>query len=106
MKYRQHRYPTDYLVPLRTPHGPATARVTDCNNGGARLAGVGGLERGDKLRLDILSHYVDAVVLWAQDRQAGIAFRPQLSDRLVDTLRKRTNARSWGQGHSGFREMR
>ncbi len=109
MQYRPHRYPTDYTVTLATAAGSTSANVVDVNRSGARISGPDGLQRGDKLQLDILSNRVDAVVLWARSGQAGIAFRPAITDHLVDLLRKSCDGRNRHQAHRlGYRhaEMR
>jgi len=86
MKYRSHRYPTQFPVQVRTAFGRQNARVVDVNAGGARLAGLRDLQRGDKIQLDVLSQKVSAVVLWANAGNIGVCFRPQLTGRLLDTL--------------------
>ncbi len=109
MQYRPHRYPTDCSVNVSTPDGPHCAHVVDVSRTGARLSGLDGLQRGDKVRIDVLSHKVDAVVLWARSGNAGITFRPAISDHLVDVLRKRVDGRRQHPStHPGFRyaEMR
>ena len=109
MQYRPHRYPTDYAVSISTSAGQGRAHVVDVSRTGARLSGVDGLQRGDKVRLDVLSHKVDAVVLWSRSGHAGITFRPAISDHMVDVLRKRVDGRRQHPStHPGFRyaEMR
>lgn len=109
MKYRPHRYNTQYPIDLSTPAGPQRAKVIDVHNGGARLEGLHDLQRGDKLQLDILSIRVDAVVQWVNGDRAGISFRPQISNDQVDTLRYRRDARNVARHNAiGFRyaEMR
>ena len=108
MLYRPHRYLTDYRVALQTPAGQKTAHILDVNNGGARLTGISGPGRGDKVWLDVLSHHVAAIVLWTKGDQIGISFRPAISDRFLDTIRKRVDPRgSLAVRHFGcFREMR
>ena len=108
MQYRPHRYLTDYSVTLQTPEGRRNANVRDVSNGGARLTGLTGLERGDKVRLDVLSNFVDAVVLWSKGDHVGISFRPAISDRFLDTLRKRVDSRGHYGAHrfGGYPEMR
>ena len=108
MLYRPHRYLTDYRVTLRTPAGQKTAHILDVNNGGACLSGIGGLARGDKVWLDVLSHHIEAIVLWAKGDQIGVSFRPAISDRFLDTIRKRVDPRGGlAVRHFGsFREMR
>ena len=103
MQYRQHRYPTDYPVDVRTPTGSRTGMVTDVNATGAQLVGIPHLRRGDKLSLGLLSHQVNAVVCWAHGDKAGIVFRPQISLDQLDTIRQRRDGRpGWRRGSVGF----
>jgi hypothetical protein len=104
MQYRQHRYPTQFPINVRTPRGPQKGEVIDVNHSGARLTGLTRVNRGDKIQLDILSRHVDAVVLWTTRERVGVMFRPKLSDHQVDTLRQRCSRRVTAQrGHVGFR---
>ncbi|WP_296423953.1 PilZ domain-containing protein [Yoonia sp.] len=108
MHHRQHRYNTQYPIELRTATGPEKAQVVDVNNTGARIEGLCGARRGDKLQLNILSLRVDAVVQWVAGGRAGIVFRPQITNDQVDTLRYRRDGRKTdnrGVGF-GFAEMR
>lgn len=109
MQYRPHRYPTQYPIQVRTTEGAQKGYVLDVNNEGARLQGVGGLRRGDKVRLEVLSHHIEAIVLRVARDQVGIVFRPKLSDNFVDTIRRRQDGRLLG-GHGcvgfGYAEMR
>jgi hypothetical protein len=109
VQYRQHRYPTEFPINLRTPAGPQKVTVSDVNATGARLSGIRDIKRGDKLGMNLLSHHVEAVVRWVYNDRAGIVFRPQISEDQVDTLRHRRDARHvMRRGAIGFRnaEMR
>ena len=89
MKYRTHRYNTEYPIDMRTPVGCQKCKVLDVHNAGARVTGMQHLRRGDKVRMKILSQDINAVVQWVSGMRAGISFRPQISDELVDLLRYR-----------------
>jgi hypothetical protein len=103
MQYRPHRYATQYQITVRTPNGPQRGEVVDVNEDGARLAGLVNLQRGQKIQLDVLSHRIEAVVLWKTRHCAGVQFRPRLSNHQVDTLRHRRDGRSGHQrGQIGF----
>lgn len=103
MKFRTHRFPTQFPIKIGTPYGNRMGHVIDVNNEGARLGGLEGLKRGDKLDLDVLSHRVLAIVQWSAKGKTGIAFRPHITDHQVDTLRQRRGARSTGyRGSVGF----
>ncbi|WP_333714767.1 PilZ domain-containing protein [Yoonia sp.] len=109
MQYRPYRYQTDTTVSVRYQTQSITAQVLDVSRTGARLGDIQGLMRGDRVQVQVLTHFVDAVVVWARGGQMGIIFRPALDDHLVDILRKRCDGRA--QFHSprvGFRaaEMR
>ncbi len=109
MLYRSHRYPTQFPIKVRTPQGPQQGEVVDVSHSGARLTGLMRMKRGDKVQLDILSHRVDAVVLWAAHDRIGVMFRPKLSNHHLDTLRQRCNLRAAprrGQVGFSFAEMR
>lgn len=103
MQYRSHRYPTQFPIRVLTPHGIQQAHVIDVNQSGARLTGLTRLKRRDKIQLDVLSHKVDAVVLWVARNYVGITFRPLLNDHQLDTLRFRRDQRNAHQrGRVGF----
>ena len=103
MKYRSHRHLTQYPVNVHTPNGPQRCEVRDVNHSGARLIGLSNLNRGEKIQLDILSHRVEAIVLWARTDQVGVVFRPHLPDRQLDTLRRLNSGRQVAQrGRVGF----
>lgn len=109
MQYRSHRYQTTYPITLHTRTGTHQAQVIDVNANGARITGVQGSSRGDKIQISILNQRVDGVVRWATHGMIGIVFRPALTDHQVDTLRYRRDARAGhGPGRVGFRftEMR
>jgi hypothetical protein len=92
LQYRPHRYQTDTAVIVRFQTQGITAYVMDVSRTGARLAGLEGLLRGDRVQVQVLSHRIDAVVVWARSGQMGIIFRPALDEHLVDVLRKRCDA--------------
>lgn len=109
MQYRSHRYQTTYPITLHTRMGAQQAQVADVNTTGARIIGVSGLARGDKVQITVLNQRVDGIVRWAAHGTMGIVFRPALTDHQVDTLRYRRDARAHaGPGQVGFRfaEMR
>lgn len=109
MLYRPHRYQTHFPILVRAPNGSQNGYVLDVNCAGARLDGLHGLGRGDKIKLDVLSHWVEAIVRWSVQDQVGIVFRPHITEHQVDTLRHRCNARKHpqrGASRFGFAEMR
>jgi hypothetical protein len=109
MQYRPHRYPTAFPVEIRTPSGPQQGTVVDVNMTGARITGVRGLWRGDRVHFTVLSRQAEGVVAWARQDMIGIIFRPVITDELVDTLRYRRDGRTQaGPGRVGYRfaEMR
>ena len=109
MQYRPYRYPTQFPIQLFTASGNQKAQIIDVHNEGAQLRGPTGASPGDKVQLDVLSHRVDATVKWVMGDKIGIAFRPQISDHLLDTIRQRVDGRAMN-GRSvvgfGFSEMR
>ena len=109
MQYRQHRYPTQFPISLRTPLGVEKATITNVHSAGAQIANAGPVERGDKVSFSVLSMPVNGVVLWASGNRAGVVFRPELTADQLDTLRYRKDTRQvWRRGQVGFRfaEMR
>lgn len=107
MKYRSHRFATQFPVQVCTPIGRQNAQVINVNTGGAQLSGLHDLQRGDKIQLDVLSHHVEAVVLWADEKHAGVCFRPNLSSHLLDTLQRCNTRRAGGYSPSvGFQLAR
>ena len=94
MQYRPHRYPTEFPIDVRTPFGPQRARVMDVNATGAAIRGIEGLERGNKVFLNLLSQNIEGIV------------RPQISDDQLDTLRYRRDSRgAFRPGSIGYRQM-
>lgn len=109
MQHRAHRYRTQYPIELRTPQGNQQAIVADISNNGARFERVRNLQRGGKISFYVLGRLVEGTVLWAVGAQAGVTFRPQINDDILDTLRYRRDARQGAhRGTVGFRftEMR
>lgn len=109
MQYRPHRYNTQYPVEMGTPAGRQKGKVIDVHNAGARIEGLRGLRRGDKVQVVILSQKAEAIVQWVSGSRAGLAFRPQINDDQVDTLRYRQDKRHGahrGTVGFGFAEMR
>lgn len=102
MQYRSHRYPSEFPAPIRTPIGVQKAEITDVNNAGAQVSGLVGVGRGDKIEIDVLSQRIAGVVQWVKASDAGVIFRPCISDHLVDTLRHRRDGRFGGRGSVGF----
>lgn len=109
MQYRPHRYITEFPTTVHTPWGPKKAHIIDVNNVGARLKGLRGMQRGQKLRLKALHTTIDGIVQWAGPDCIGISFRPQINDDQVDMLRFRKGGRAGRRPSTvGFRfaEMR
>ena len=109
MRYRPHRYNTQYPVQIATRAGAQQGKVLDVNNTGARIEGLRDVRRGDKVQLSILSHRVDAVVQWVAGGRVGLTFRPQITNDQVDTLRYRKDSRGChrrGAVGFGLTEMR
>lgn len=106
MQYRSHRYPTEFPIDMRTPAGAQRATISDVNTQGARLTGTAGLQRGDKIGLNVLFHQIEAVVRWVNGDMVGISFRPQITEDQLDTLRYRRDARNvFRPGSVGYRHM-
>lgn len=87
MRYRPHRYPTEFPVMLHTPGGMAKAVVTDINQSGARIAGNAHLRRGDQVVVAALNEKARGIVRWVGKDKIGISFTPMISERMVDHLR-------------------
>ncbi|MEJ6402492.1 PilZ domain-containing protein [Yoonia sp. 2307UL14-13] len=102
MQYRPHRYNTQYPVEIHGPTGLQKAHVIDVHNNGARIEGIRGYYRGDKVQMAFLNHRVEAVVLWSANGRMGLTFRPGISDDQVDTLRYRRDGRAGRRGAVGF----
>ena len=93
MKYRPFRYQTSFPIKIITPTGLQQVQVLDVHQHGARIGGIADVTRGDKLRLNLLSHSVIGVVQWSRPGCCGLAFRPPLTDDQLDILRKRNDSR-------------
>lgn len=93
MQYRPHRYPTQFPLQIKTPTGVQKGVVVDVNQDGARLQGLREITRGDKLRMNVLSNPIEAIVLWVHGDKSGVSFRPKLSTHLLDTMHYRRASR-------------
>lgn len=103
MRYRPHRYQTQFPIALRTPSGPQRGEVLDVNNAGARIAGLHNLQQGDTIELELLSDRIEAIVQWACGTRAGVTFRPRITNRQLDMLRFRPDRPTTvGRGTVGF----
>jgi hypothetical protein len=102
-QHRAHRFPAQFPVQIRTPYGSQSGLIVDVNHAGAQVKGVKRLNRGDKLQINVLSHWVHAIVCWSIRGHIGVVFRPHVSDHKVDTMRHRCNRRKhMGRGSVGF----
>ena len=103
MQYRSHRYPTQFPVSLITASGQQQSHISDVSSSGARIAGPRNLRRGDKVKVRFLNEELSACVCWANQDQAGISFRPQITTLQVDKLRYRKDLpSSHRRGSVGF----
>ena len=89
MKYRPHRYPTNYATQIAYGRSRQPAEIYDVARTGAKLKGPRGLRPGDKLRVSVLSNEIEAVVIWTKAPFTGVAFRPEIPDRLVSVICRR-----------------
>lgn len=106
MVFRKHRYLTTYPASLVTAAGELRVRLVDINETGARIRGVTGPARGDKVTLVTPLCRASATVQWASGSMLGIAFRPQLPLATVDALRySRSASRRTTKNYFGLREM-
>lgn len=106
-QFRRHRYPTAFPLVVRTPLGEFKATVIDVNQGGARLEGLSGVKRGDRVTLQVLHERVAGIVCWTTAHRTGIVFTIPARTGLVDTLRQGSRQSVSGRFSSGrLREMR
>lgn len=109
IKYRALRHPTDYDVKMKSGSGLQTVKLIDINSKGAQLTGSNGLASGDKIALSVMNTTIAAVVLWSGEGCAGITFRPQISQQVVDRISQCGGARMGHKGRydsSALQEMR
>lgn len=102
-RHRAHRYQTKYPIDFRTPAGPAKGHLINVSSSGARISGLGQVQRGDKIKLCLMSQQIEGIVQWTSGSIVGVAFRPQITADQVDVLRFRRDrsARS-RHGSVGF----
>ena len=106
MRFRRHRYPTEYPVTVHLAGGEHRAFVIDVTEAGARLRGLPGATRGDAVTLVTAAGTATGTVRWAAGDRCGIAFRPQISLRMVDSLRFAKVPMTGGRYSSvGLREL-
>lgn len=108
MKFRPHRYRTEFPVALATPAGNVKAVVNDVNETGVLMTIGDALQRGDPVRMRFLNSHADGIVQWAMRGRCGITFRPHLTMAQVDMLRQRAGSHGASVRHnsSGYSEMR
>lgn len=107
MKFRPHRYRTEFPVIFTTSAGTVKATINDVNDTGASLTADGPLQRGEKISMQFLNHQVEAIVQWSVRGKCGIAFHPMLTVAQVNVLRQRSGSQSTNGRHSstGYAEM-
>jgi len=107
MKFRPHRYRTEFPVVISTPMGQAKTVINDVNETGALMTTNAPLARGHKIEISVLNQHIRGVVQWSAAGRCGVAFRPHLTINQVDSLRYRQAGRRTGHHHaSGYAEMR
>lgn len=87
-QFRRHRYPTAFPLVVKTPVGDCKAVVIDVNEGGARLEGLSGVKRGDRVTMQVLHERLAGVICWTTAHRTGVAFIIPARAGLIDTLRQ------------------
>ena len=87
MQYRPRRVPCRTEVDLLGPDGRAALAVLrDVSLNGARLSGLCGLSRGDRVHLTVIGRGRGARVCWARAGAVGLLFDAPLAERELAAL--------------------
>ncbi|GAB4262291.1 MAG: hypothetical protein Kow0013_07720 [Pararhodobacter sp.] len=112
MKYREHRYPCDRPVTVRSGELSRPALVVNVSTHGARLARIDGLRAGERVALHLQGapHPLAADVRWTRGSLAGVRFAAPLDARTIANLRRSVAHRGpvakSGAWNLSLREMR
>ena len=79
MRDRQPRYFQAMHVRVATPQGPVGARLDNLSATGARLRGVGAVQKGERVALGLKGRGVVGTVVWRKGALAGIHFDSPLT---------------------------
>lgn len=94
MRHRPHRHKTYYPVLVEAPCGRHSAAISDVNEDGAQLRNTANLIPGDAIAFEVQQAQVSAVVRWAKNNRAGVAFDPKISIDQMDAIRNCFNRRN------------
>ncbi|MGR3541092.1 MAG: PilZ domain-containing protein [Hasllibacter sp.] len=78
MRNRSPRYSHVAHVRVATPRGPTGARIDNLSATGARLRGVHGLKKGERVAIGLRGRGVVASVVWIKGGLAGLHFEVPL----------------------------
>jgi hypothetical protein len=111
MRFRDLRFPCDLELVAACAGDLRRVLLRNVSVTGARIEGLGHVPRGAPLILFLLEGRHAAVVVWVNERQAGLRFAPELTRAQVSALRGVHGADrpgAWGvQGPAshGLREL-
>lgn len=104
MRFRDQRFPCDVELPVACAGAVRRVQVVNVSVTGARVEGLGPVPQGARMILCRLDGRHPGVVVWANARQAGLRFSPELSPAQVDALRGVVGGdRAGGHGAGGAR---
>lgn len=107
MNYREHRHPTRSEATLVVGHINQRCIVSNISSGGAAITGACELEIGSAVSLKFAGGRSDAVVRWANGRDAGVAFNEQICPTQINSLRYTNYAvPTRAPQRTSFRELR
>lgn len=109
MKYREHRWPCDYPVSVRTAGGALRSEVINISSTGARLSPIDRVVAGDRIVLEIAGQSHPAEVRWQRGELCGLRFVRPISPRELGLIRRaelrHVPSRGWAAPTRPLREL-
>lgn len=109
MKFREQRWPCDFLVQVGTATGRLRARLGNVAARGAMIRGLGYMPTGTAVTLSLPGSELRAEVRWSTDARCGVRFARALSPRELGMIRRQVGHMPhdrWSAPGRMLREMR
>lgn len=90
MRHRSYRFPCEHPVVVGHHGERLPAQIINISPEGARLSGLGGLQPGEVLRVELgpACPVMEAEVRWTRANLAGLRFRQDLAPRQLAMIRR------------------
>jgi hypothetical protein len=94
MKFRNHRYQSDFPTQVSSFAGQQRLTLTNVNKSGAHLVGKAKLVKDEMVRIKIIEQTFTAQVRWTKEGRAGVSFLPVLTQRTLEVIGQRVGVRT------------